>query len=115
MNAALDLNEIASETFMDLRPWFLGAQNRDEATRIGGRLDQLLWRAKSYEFVLGGNIVQLASDYRLVCIRAFLRADEHRDLEPFLEGDECVREASFKLLADALRTAVHLDVVEVVA
>jgi hypothetical protein len=80
MKAALDLNEIASETFMDLRPWFLGAQNRDEATRIGGRLDQLLWRAKSYEFVLGGNIVQLASDYRLVCIRAFLRADEHRDL-----------------------------------
>jgi hypothetical protein len=58
---------------------------------------------------LGGNIVQLASDYRLVCIRAFLKAREHRDVDPFLEGDEWAHEASFKVLATALRTAVHLD------
>ena len=110
MKAALDLNHIASETFMNLRPWYLGAQDREEAVQIGGRLDELLWRAKSYEFLLGGNIVQLASDYRMVCIRAFLREREHRNLPAFPEGDTWAHEASFKELADALRGAVRLDV-----
>ncbi len=115
MKAALDLNTIASETFMDLRSWFLGAQDRDEAARIGGRLDELLWHAKSYEFLLGGNIVQLASDYRMVCSRAFLRPREHRDIDPFVEGDEWAHEATFKTLTEALRTAVHLDIAEIVS
>src|SRR5437879_5413465 len=115
MKAALDLNNIASETFMDLRPWFLGAQDRDEAARIGGRLDQLLWRAKSYEFLLGGDIVQLASDYRMVCINAFLNPREFRNVPAFPQGDEWAHEVTFKALADALRTAVHLDIAEMVS
>lgn|ERR1700686_3912379 len=109
MKAALDLNNIASQTFMDLRAWYLGAQDRDQAVQIGGRLDELLWRAKSYEFLLGGNIVQLASDYRMVCIFAFLNEREFRNLPAFPEGDTWAHEASFKELADALRSAVHLD------
>jgi uncharacterized protein YcbK (DUF882 family) len=114
MKAALDLNTIASETFMDLRDWFIRDQDRERGAQIGRRLDDLLWRAKSYEFLLGGDIVQLASDYRMVCINAFLNPREYRNVPAFPQGDEWAHEAPFKLLADALRTAVHLDSAEIV-
>jgi|ERR1041385_285246 hypothetical protein len=109
MRAALDLNNIASQTFMDLRAWYLGAQDREQGGRIGRQLDDLLWHAKSYEFLLGGNIVNLASRYRLVCIRAFLTEREFRDLPAFPEKDTWAHEATFKALADGLRATVHLD------
>ena len=115
MKAALDLNNIASETFMDLRDWYIRDQDRERATQLGRRLDDLLWRAKSYEFLLGGNIVQLASDYRMVCIRAFLNEREFRNLPAFPQGDEWAHEASFKALADALRGAVHLETAEMIS
>jgi len=115
MNAALDLNNLASQTFMDLRAWYLGAQDPNQGVEIGRKLDDLLWRAKSYEFLLGGNVVQLASDYRIVCINAFLTPREFRNVPAFPRGDEWAHEATFKLLADALRTAVHLDSAELVS
>jgi hypothetical protein len=115
MKAALDLNTIASETFMDLRDWYIRDQDAERGGQIGHRLDDLLWRAKSYEFLLGGNIVQLASDYRMVCINAFLTPREFRNVPAFPRGDEWAHEATFKLLADALRTAVHLDSAEMVS
>jgi uncharacterized protein YcbK (DUF882 family) len=115
MKAALELNTIASETFMELRDWFIRDQDRERGGQIGRRLDDLLWRAKSYEFLLGGNIVQLASDYRMVCIRAFLNEREFRNLPAFPQGDDWAHEASFKALAEALRIAVHLDTAEMVA
>jgi hypothetical protein len=115
MKAALDLNTIASETFMDLRDWFIRDQDPERGGQIGRRLDDLLWRAKSYEFLLGGNIVQLASDYRMVCINAFLTPREFRNLPAFPQGDEWAHEVTFKALADALRTAVHLDTAEMVS
>src|SRR2546423_12901508 len=55
MKAALDLNTIASKTFMNLRDWYIRDQDRERGGQIGRRLDDLLWRAKSYEFLLGGN------------------------------------------------------------
>jgi hypothetical protein len=109
MKAALDLNNLASQTFMDLRAWYLGAQDADQGVEIGRKLDDLLWRAESYEFLLGGNVAQLASNYRLVCIRAFLTPREFRDLPAFPEGDTWVHEKTFKELADGLRHTVSLD------
>lgn len=109
IKAAVDLNNRASKSFMDLRAYFIGAQEPTRAGQLGSRLDDMLWRAKSYEFLLGEDIVRLTSDYRMICIRAFLREREFRDLPAFVEGDVWAHEASYKELANALRRVVHLD------
>jgi hypothetical protein len=64
---------------------------------------------KCNEFLLGADIVQLASDYRMVCIRAFLREREFRDLPAVGDGDEWAHEASYRGLSNALRRVVHLE------
>lgn len=109
MKAVLDLNARASKSFMDIRAYYIGAQDRQQAVNIGSQLDELLWQAKSYEFLLGETIAKYTSDYRMICIRAFLREREYRDLPAFVEGEIWAHEASYKELANALRCAVHLD------
>jgi hypothetical protein len=112
MRAALDLNDRASKSFMDLRDYYIGAQDRKRAALLSSRLDDMFWRSKMYEFLLGEDIVRLASDYRMICIRAFLREREFRDLPALVEGDGWAHEASYKELATALRRAVHLDALD---
>jgi hypothetical protein len=109
IKAALDLNNRASKSFMDIRAHFIGAQDPGRARQLSSRLDDMLWRAKSYEFLLGEDIVRLTSDYRMICVRAFLKEREFRDLPALLEGDVWAHEASYKELANALRRVVHLD------
>jgi len=112
MKAAVDLNNRASKSFMDLREYFIGVQDPERGKLLSRRLGDMLWRAKMYEFLLGEEIVQLASDYGMVCIRAFLRSREFRDLPAFVEGDVWAHEASYKQLASALRRSVHLDALD---
>lgn len=109
IQAALDLNNRASKAFMDLRAYYVGAQDPQRAVTLGKRLDYMFWKAKSYEFLLGEEILRLVSEYRMICINAFLRDKENRDLPAILDGDVWAHEASYKELATALRRVVHLN------
>jgi hypothetical protein len=48
----------------------------------------------------------------MICIRAFLREREFRDVPAILEGDIWAHEASYKELANAMRRVVHLNTLD---
>ncbi len=112
VRAALDLMNKAGTLFMDVRAHYLDAQDREQARKLGSALDDMLWQTKSYEFILGEEIERLIGEFRMICIRAFLREKEFRDLPAILEGDIWAHEASYKELANVLRRVVHLNTLD---
>lgn len=112
VRAALDLMNKAGTLFMDVRAHYIGSQDRNQSAKLGSAFDDLLWQAKSYEFILGEEIVRLISEFRMICFRAFLRERESRDIPAVLEGDIWAHEASYKELADTLRQVVHLNTLD---
>jgi hypothetical protein len=114
VKAATNLMGRAGTLFMDVRAYYLGAQDKEQAAKLGSEVDDLLWLAKSYEFLLGSEVIMMVSEFRLICIMAFLRQRERgrdkEDLYPaILDGDVWAHEASYKQLSEALRAIVHLD------
>jgi hypothetical protein len=112
VRAALDIMNRAGTLFMDVRAHYIGAQDPEQASKLGSGLDDMLWQAKSYEFILGEEIIGLVSEFRMICIRAFLREREFRDVPAILEGDIWAHEASYKELANAMRRVVHLNTLD---
>jgi hypothetical protein len=112
VRAALDIMNRAGILFMDVRAHYMGAQDREQASKLGSELDDMLWKAKSYEFILGEELIRLVSEFRMICIRAFLREKEFRDVPAILEGDIWAHEASYKELANAMRRVVHLNTLD---
>jgi hypothetical protein len=114
VKAALDLHNLAAKLFMDIPAHFVGAQDRQRAMELELDAGVMLWRAKSYEFLLGEEVVRLTREYRMICIMVFLREREFRsrDIPPVSEGDIWAHEASYKELSNALRRALSLDTLD---
>jgi hypothetical protein len=113
VKAAVDIMGKAGVLFMDIRAHYIGAQDREEAGKLGRALDDLFWQAKSYEFLLGEEITNYVNAFRMICFQAFLNPQEFRTAKAFLEGDVWAHEASYKLLTNAMRQAVHFDTLDV--
>jgi hypothetical protein len=114
VKAALDLHNLAAKLFMDIPAYFVGAQDRQRAMELEADAGVMLWRAKSYEFLLGEEAVRLTREYRMICIMVFLREREFRsrDVPPVGEGDIWAHEASYKELSNSLRRALNLDTLD---
>ena len=111
VKAVVSLMDKASALFMDMRAYYMGAQDKQQRVELGSRLDNMFWEAKSYEFLLGEEAVKLAGEFRHICIMAFLREREFR-IEAILDGDVWAHEDSYQHLSKALRQVVHLDTLE---
>jgi hypothetical protein len=114
VKAALDLHSLAAKLFMEIPAHFVGAQNQQRALELQSDAGVMLWRAKSYEFLLGEEIVKLTREYRMICITVFLYEREFRppDVPPVSQGDIWADEASYKELSNALRRALNLDTLD---
>jgi hypothetical protein len=64
VRAALDIMNRAGTLFMDVRAHYIGAQDREQASKLVSGLGDMLWQAKSYEFILGEEIIGLVSEFR---------------------------------------------------
>ena len=113
VKAAIDLHSLAAKLFMDIPAHFVGAQDQQRAMELQSDAGVMLWRAKSYEFLLGEEIVRLTREYRMICITVFLREREFRaDVPPVSQGDIWAHEASYKELSNAMRRALNLDTLD---
>ena len=114
VKAALDLHSLAAKLFMDIPAYFVGAQDRQRAMELQADAGVMLWRAKSYEFLLGEEVVRLTREYRMICITVFLYEREFRprDVPPVSQGDVWAHEASYKELSNALRRTLNLDTLD---
>ncbi|HXQ74047.1 MAG TPA: hypothetical protein VN844_26325 [Pyrinomonadaceae bacterium] len=114
VKAALDLHNLAAKLFMDIPAYYVGAQERQRAMELEADAGVMLWRAKSYEFLLGEEVVRLTREYRMICITVFLMEREFRSREvpPVSHGDIWAHEASYKELSNALRKILHLDTLD---
>jgi hypothetical protein len=112
VKAAIDLHHRAAKLFMDLPQYFVGAQDKERAVQLERMAIDMWWQAKSYEVLLGEDVVRLTNNYRMICVRAFLLDREFRDLPAIGAGDIWAHEGSFKELAMALRRALHLDMLD---
>jgi len=114
VKAAIDLHSLAAKLFMDIPAYYVGAQDRQRAAELEADAGVMLWRAKSYEFMLGEEVVRLTREYRMICVMVFLveREARSRDVPPVGHGDVWAHEESFKALAIALRQTLYLDTLD---
>ncbi len=115
VKAATSLMDKAGKLFIELRAYYAGAQDKEQAVILGTELKELLLQAQAYEFLLGEEIIKLISEFRIVCTSAFLQQEKEYRTPAFLleEGGIWAHEPSYKQLTAAVRRILHLGTLEI--